>query len=65
MKLPKTNLEQKCWIVILIVVMSTLFSIVLGFETLLKWFVVIGLASFLSICIIAKKKNWISKETKL
>ena len=65
MKIPQTNLEQKCWIVTLVFVISIFLSIILNIEEYAKWFSLIGVLSLTVSCIISKKKNWISKENKL
>lgn len=62
MKIPNTDLEQKAWMVCLIMVSVVLISIMFGIQEYGKYLLLAGLVGLGLLCFVAHKKNWIVKE---
>ena len=62
MKIPKTDFEQKCWIVMAVLMASVAISAPFGVEIYGKYLALSGLIVLATLCIISKKKNWISEK---
>jgi len=65
MKIPTTNLEQKCLIIILLGLISAIITIPLGLKEYGGYVWLAGIACTGILCFIAYRKKWISKEAKL
>lgn len=65
MKIPSTDLEQKGWIVCLVMMAVALICLVFGIKEYGAYLLVIGLAGLGIFCGMAHKKKWITKESRL
>jgi len=62
MKIPDTDLEQKCWVIIAFLMFAALIGISFGLQEYGVYLVSVGIIGLGMFCFVAHKKKWIKNE---